>query len=106
MEPEAGSWRQLIGHCRTRSCANSPRMFTAITSVNGHAQFVRLELPDGARWRLVVAVDGVVEVHHAFLHVPIQSIGQLHPLRSKQLHHRLAELVSDMCSTRYSGVFR
>ena len=65
-------------------------MLTAVVCVNGNAQFICLVLPDGARRRVIMVVDGVVEVHDPFLVIPVQTIGKLNAIWAKKLHMHLS----------------
>jgi len=78
-------------------------VLTAVVGIHGDAQFVCLVLPNSTAWGIIVIIDGVIEVHDTLLGVPIQAIGQLHPIRSQKLQcnerHWVAR-ISEAHSTR------
>ena len=49
-------------------------MRTALLGVYWNAKLISLEFPDGATRWVVVAVDGIIEIHHGFLAVPVQAV--------------------------------
>ena len=64
-----------------------------------HTKLVGLVLPDGAARWVIIIVYRVIEVHDALFAVPVQAIGQLHPIWTQQLHtkaHRLDQLLCQL----------
>ncbi len=53
----------------------SPGVLTAGVCVYWNAHVISLVLPDCTAWRIIVVVDGVIEVHDTLLFIPVKSIG-------------------------------
>lgn len=61
---------------------SSPGGGTVFAAIFWNAQVISFELPDGSAGWVIMAVDGVIEIHDTFLGVPVQTIRKLNPLWS------------------------
>ena len=60
-------------------------MWTAWVSIYWDSKLVCFVLPNCATGWVVVTIDGVIEVHDTLFAVPVQTVGDLHSIRSQQL---------------------
>ena len=61
--------------CAAKEVHTSPPcVCTIVLCVLWNAQSIGLELPNGARRRVIVSVDTVIEIHDALVSVPVQPI--------------------------------